>query len=77
MQDLKTSMLIKEKLIQKYIAIRPKGFNHYIWFKKDKVNNACGSFIGLDGWGKGGAFTSIECDENEIKSIIYSDELQY
>jgi len=66
-----------EKLKRKYIAVKPKGFKYYIWFKTDKISEYVGTFIGKDGWGKNGALTSIECHPSQIESTIYSDELQY
>lgn len=66
-----------EKLLKKYIAIKPKGFPYYLWFKTDDVIQDLGCFIGKDGWGLGGAATSIKCTASEIESYIYSDKLQY
>ena len=66
-----------ETLLQKYVAIKLKGFNYYIWFETKKVIYDSNCFIGKSGWGKGGAFTNIKCSSSEIDSYIYSDELQY
>lgn len=66
-----------KKLFKKYIAVKPKGFNYYIWFITEQVECDSGFFIGQNGWGKNGSNTSIKCNENEIVSYIYSDELQY
>lgn len=68
-------MVINKKL--KYIAIKPKGFKHYLWFETEKANIINNKFVGNDGWGNGGALTNIECNESEIDSIIYSENLQY
>lgn len=62
---------------RKYIAVKPKGFNHYIWFETTKTTNDLGVFIGEDGWGKNGALTSVKCKSSDIDGFIYSDELQY
>lgn len=66
-----------KELLKKYIAVKPKGFLHYIWFKIEEVTCGAGCFIGKNGWGEGGADTSIKCKESEIESYIYSDTLQY
>lgn len=68
-------MTDKTKL--KYIAVKPKGFAYYIWFETEKVSTENYKFIGVDGWGRNGAVTSIECKDSEIDSYIYSNELQY
>jgi hypothetical protein len=68
---------MEDKLLKKYIGIKPKGFNHYIWFETEKTINDLGVFIGEGGWGKNGAFTNIKCYSSEIDSYIYSDSLQY
>ena len=61
----------------KYIAIKVKGFDHWIWFENQAVQEKDGMFNGSDGWGKGGAETSIEVPTSEIVARIYSNELQY
>lgn len=66
-----------ESLNRKYIAVKPKGFKYYIWFKTAEVIHDLGCFIGKNGWGKDGALTNIKCNASEIDSFIYSDELQY
>ncbi len=66
-----------KSLQRKYVAIKPKGFAYYIWFKTENVIYDLGCFIGKDGWGKDGALTNIKCSGTEIDSYIYSDELQY
>ena len=66
-----------KELLRAYVAIKPKGFSYYIWFKTEKVIVDLGCFIGTEGWGHGGALTSIKCKESEIESYIYSDNLQY
>ena len=66
-----------KQLLKKYVAIKPNGFNYYIWFETEKVIHDLGCFVGRDGWGKGGALTNIKCNANEIDSYIYSDVLQY
>jgi hypothetical protein len=66
-----------EILNRKYIAVKPKGFDYYIWFEQEKVIQDLVYFIGRNGWGKNGAFTNLKCRSSEIESFIYSDELQY
>ncbi|MGB4776423.1 MAG: hypothetical protein WBP45_14700 [Daejeonella sp.] len=66
-----------DSLNRKYIAIKPKGLNHYLWFEQEKVITEFGCFIGQSGWGEGGAFTNIKCKIDQIESFIYSDQLQY
>ena len=61
----------------KYIAVKLKGLNHFIWFRTSKVITSLGCFIGKNGWGKNGALTNLKCYEKDIEAYIYSDELQY
>jgi len=61
----------------KYIAIKIKGMNHYLWFERAKTEIEDNSFIGRDGWGEGGAFTHINVSEDEIIGRIESESLQY
>lgn len=61
----------------KYVAVKPNGFKHYIWFETKKTINDLGVFIGEDGWGKDGARTSIKCKSSDIEGFIYSENLQY
>lgn len=60
-----------------YIAIKPKGFKYYIWFKTDNVSTINNQFIGKDGWGVNGVLTNIVCNESEIDSYISSEIAQY
>lgn len=61
----------------KYIAIKPRGFNFWIWFETKKTVRNLGVFCGENGWGKGGTLTNIKIRESEIEGEIYSKELQY
>lgn len=61
----------------KYIAIKLKGLNHWIWFKAEKVKEEAGQFKGHEGWGKDGALTSIDVSNENIEGRILCDELQY
>ena len=61
----------------KYVAIKLKDFDHWIWFEKEKTTEALGCFCGTDGWGKGGARTSIKVKSDTIVGMLDSDELQY
>ena len=60
-----------------YIAVKIKGFRHYIWFERKKVSEGGGKFVGLDGWGKDGHNTTIEVSAHEIEGKIFSNNLQY
>lgn len=60
-----------------YVAIKPVGFERYIWFKVNETKVEDGTFTGKGGWGKGGALTSISLPVLEIRSIIYSNSPQY
>lgn len=62
---------------RKYTAVKPAGYNYYIWFETEKTMIELGCFIGEAGWGKGGAYTNIKCKSSDITSFVYSDELQY
>lgn len=61
----------------KYIAIKVRGLNYWLWFEADKTKLEDGEFFGEYGWGKDGAKTSISVSSFEITGKIYSDELQY
>ncbi len=61
----------------KYIAIKVKGLNHWLWFEQEKVIEMNGTFEGTDGWGAGGNLTSIKISNCEITGRIYSQALQY
>ncbi len=63
----------------KYIAIKVSGINHWFWFENEKVSrhNIKGTFIGKDGWGRGGALTNLEIPESQIEGEIESEDLQY
>lgn len=70
-------MEIEKQLLKKYIAIKVNGINHYIWFKTEDTHVIDNIFNGKGGWGKNGSYTSISCNTCDIKSIIYSEDLQY
>lgn len=61
----------------KYIAIKPNGFSYWIWFERENVKRESGTFIGKDGWGLGGACTSIKINESDISGEMSSTNLQY
>jgi hypothetical protein len=60
-----------------YTAIKLKSLNFWLWFKTAKTTKENGKFVGVEGWGKGGAFTNIKVNENEIEGEIESDSPQY
>lgn len=66
-----------KNVVEKYTAIKVKGFSYWIWFEDEKITDENGKFVGKAGWGKGGAFTNIEIDRYEIVGLIKSDTLQY
>ena len=45
--------------------------------KQLKTSNENGKFIGEHGWGKGGAYTNVRCNSNQIEGLIYSEMPQY
>lgn len=61
----------------KYVAIKIKGLDHWLWFEQKEVINDEIKFKGKNGWGKNGALTSIEINKSSIEGYIYSDILQY
>ncbi len=63
--------------MNKYIAIKVVGIDHYIWFEKTKTKIKNGYFIGVGGWGKNGAYTDIKVKTKDIVSEIESASLQY
>lgn len=61
----------------KYIAIKVKDLNHWLWFKTVNVTEKNGRFIGLDVWGHQGNFMEIDVDCREIVGRIHSDHPHY
>jgi len=61
----------------KYIAIKVEDFNHWLWFKAEKVTEKNGRFIGLAGWGLNGNYTEIDIEIGFIEGRIHSDHPQY
>lgn len=62
----------------KYVAIKVEGIPHWMWFKKEKTTHEGGVFTGKDGWGKGGAQTTItNLDAKLIIGRMESTDLQY
>ena len=67
----------KDKDKHPYIAVKVKGHSHWMWFHRDNVVDHLGVFCGSDGWGEGGALTSIKIRSEEIEGRIESEKLQY
>lgn len=63
--------------MMKYVAIKVKGLDHWLWFKQEFVTEKAGRFKGEKGWGKGGALTSVDVAKRDITSRLASDTLQY
>jgi len=61
----------------KYIGIKIKGLDHWLWFEKSKVSEASLYFCATEGWGKDGEVTSIGVDTNLIEGRITSNALQF
>lgn len=61
----------------KYIAIKLKAFDYWLWFEIKKVKRENGVFIGKEGWGDGGNLTEININEDLIEGEITSETLQY
>jgi hypothetical protein len=61
----------------KYVAVKIRGIEHWFWFARDMIKRECYKFIGKGGWGKDGAYTNINVDENLIEGELDSNELQY
>ena len=61
----------------KYISVKPKGLDYFIWFETSKTFASLGCFVGKNGWGKNGSKINLKCYEKDIEAYIYSDELQY
>ena len=68
---------MEEELKLKYVAIRPKGFNHFLWFDWIAVQIDSDTFLGIKGWGVNGAHTNIKVKIQDIEAFIHSDSLQY
>lgn len=66
-----------KKSSTEYVAFKIKGLQHWIWFPRKNVKEEGGRLIGNGGWGKGGTFTDIDIDENEVVGTINSEGLQY
>lgn len=61
----------------KYIAIKIKNFNYWIWFDKRNVQEDSSTFIGTGGWGRDGEITDVNIPLNMIEGRIESNNLQY
>jgi len=61
----------------KYLAVKLKGLNHFVWFERQKTKQAQGQFAGQGGWGARGVATNIQCQVSAVEAWIYSEELQY
>jgi len=61
----------------KYIAIKVKGLENWLWFETKEVTEKKGRFIGLSGWGELGMYTEIDTDNSQIIGRIHSDFPQY
>ena len=61
----------------KYIAVRLRGSQVWFWFDLNKVEERNGRFIGKEGWGKGGALTSVDVPLSDISGKMFSNSLQY
>lgn len=60
---------------QKFVGIKLKSLDSYIWFETANVIHALSSFIGKEGVGKDNSRTNIKCRDSEIESYIYSDNI--
>lgn len=62
----------------KYTAIKLKCFNYWIWFETEECQSNTFTFIGKEGWGKGGAMIKeLEVDLNLLEGQFTTDTLQY
>ncbi len=66
-----------QETIKAYIAVKLKGFQYWVWFKDENVTELNHTFVGKEGWGKGGTLTNIDVSQDLIEGIITSQELQY
>jgi len=62
---------------KKYIAIKVKGYDHWLWFEKPNVRYVGGKFIGEKGWGKHGTYIDVNISESDITSKIESTGLSF
>ncbi len=60
-----------------YMAIKVKGFKHWLWFSISNVFEENGIFEGKGGWGERGSLTEITVHESEIIGRMNSDKPQY
>jgi hypothetical protein len=61
----------------KYLAIKVKGLNHWLWFNRSEVTEEDGIFIGKSGWGKDKELTNITIPVKLIQARLESDALQH
>jgi len=61
----------------KYIAIKVRGMDHWLWFKREMANISNGQFVGKEGWGKDGSLTEIKVSESLIEGLIDSETLDF
>jgi hypothetical protein len=60
-----------------YVAVKVKGFNHFIWFERFNIVDDGIFFCGVNGWAQGGALTHLNCESSAIEARIESDTLQH
>ncbi len=60
----------------KFLAIKIKEVDFWIWFEKTKVEESTLVFTGQRGWGKQGRDISIEVSPHLIEGRMEADELQ-
>ncbi len=61
----------------KFLGIKIKGYDYFIWFKRTNTSLNNSTFTGKDGYGKGNNNTSITCNISEIVGAIHTDSEQY
>lgn len=64
----------------KYIAIKVKGLDFWLWFENDPehYSNEQGKITGIKGWGRNGNYIeSFSCDSSEVVAAMYSEALSY
>lgn len=61
----------------KYLAVKVKDVDFWMWFETAKVYEDGNLFSAEDGWGKNGAKINVNLDKRDIIGRIESDTLQY
>jgi hypothetical protein len=58
-----------------YVGVRLRGATYYFWFEVEKCEATLFEFTGQNGWGNNHQETNLNCENGEIKSVVFSEDL--